>query len=196
MSCSQDFVSPGVPAAYRKFYYVVIHLHKKKSSKVTKSTWSDNLDIILEHLLFISLSPAGLLSFSSSSVWLLLPQQSYFSSHSSLSLLLTICVSFSPSLSLHRNVSDPRGQGLGRRPRRRHGHHQRRGRPLRSRGQEGVLHLDRGRSGGGGGKDGGRWGEERSEEKKKPPFVFTTLQFFTQLEGWWEGTGGKELQAG
>lgn len=64
----------------------------------------------------------------------------------------------------HRNVSDPRGQGLGRRPRRRHGHHQRGRRPLRSRGQEGVLHLDKGRwrtwSGeerGGVEREGGRW---------------------------------------
>ena len=102
------------------------------------------------------------------------------------------------SLSVHRNVSDPRGQGLGRRPRRRHGHHQRRGRPLRSRGQEGVLHLDIGRSGGG--KERGeeeeeeekeeeRRGEERRGKNKPPPFIFTTLQFFTQSEGGWEGKG-------
>ncbi len=108
------------------------------------------------------------------------------------------------SVSFHRNVSDPWSQGLRRRPRRRHGHYQRRGRPLWSRGQERVLHLDGGWSGGG--KEWEENGEENKmedEEKrggeerrgKKPPFVFTTLQFFTRLEGWWEGKGGNELWA-
>lgn len=41
-----------------------------------------------------------------------------------------------------RNIFDKRGEGGGRRARRRHGHHQRRGQPRTHRGEEGILHLD------------------------------------------------------
>jgi len=51
-------------------------------------------------------------------------------------LLTSVCLCFL------RNVPDQRGQRGGRRARRRHGHHQRRGEPRTRGGEERVLHLD------------------------------------------------------
>lgn len=116
------------------------------------------------------------------------------------------CLYLAPS---HRNVSDPRGQGLGRCPRCRHGHHQRRRRPLRSRGQEGVLHLDKGQwrtwsgeeRGGveGGVGVGGGWGigvEGGHDTTTSISGFFFSQRFSssTPLEGRREVKGGEELR--
>lgn len=68
-----------------------------KKNKVPANTWGDSLDdtgTSLQSAVDNSLRPAGLLSFYSSTVWLLLPQQSYSSS-----------VSLPPSVSLFPRFS-------------------------------------------------------------------------------------------
>lgn len=120
-------------------------------------------------------------------------------------ILLPLHTSSSPPLlpsSCHyRYVPDSRGQGLRRRPRRRHGHHQRRGRSLRSRGQEGVLHLDQGpwrmwsRGTGGVGGGGGGVGVEvvGSRPHGEAPFVFLSALVLWAVDREMEGGRGRTV---